>query len=95
MAVDQHLALPQFSGLIRHLGEKRLREWLDHHPDSSIDTSPYDIEAIKINPRLSPTHIARVKAVIQKYARVFEGHENSLPKPFATNRITLKVEEGC
>ena len=78
VAVDQHLNLPQFSPLICHLGEKRLREWLVHHPAESVDTSPFDLDQIQINPKLSEGQIARVKAVIRKFARVFEGHENSL-----------------
>ena len=54
IAIDKHLKLPQYSPLICHLGEKRLREWLVHHPDSSIDTRPIDLEAIHSDlPRLS------------------------------------------
>ncbi len=33
--------------------------------------------------------------VIQKYAKVFEGHENSLPKPFAIEPITLKFKPNA
>jgi hypothetical protein len=95
VAVDQHLRLPQFSDLVCHLGEKRLREWLDHHPDDKLDTSPFDLEAIQINPRLSPERIAKVKDVIRRFAHVFEGHENSLPKPFATEPITLKFKKDA
>ena len=57
IAIDKHLRLPQFSPLICHLGEKKLREWLLHHPDSSIDTKPFDIEAIQICPDLTPEQI--------------------------------------
>jgi hypothetical protein len=95
VAVDQHLALPRFSPLICHLGEKRLREWLIHHPDSAVDTSPFDLNQIQINPKLSANQIARVKAVILKFAKVFEGHENSLPKPFATEPIILKMKPNA
>jgi hypothetical protein len=52
VALDQHLRLPRFFPLICHLGEKKLREWLVHHPDSSIDTAPFDLKAIQINPEL-------------------------------------------
>jgi hypothetical protein len=92
VALDQHLRLPRFSPLICHLGEKKLREWLVHHPDSSIDTAPFDLNAIQINPELTSDQIQAVKDIIQKYAKVFEGHENSLPKPFATEPITLKFK---
>ena len=61
VAVDQHLKLPQFSPLLCHLGEKRLREWLHHHPTESIDTSPFDLEAIQINPALTAGQIRRVR----------------------------------
>jgi hypothetical protein len=93
VAVDQHLRLPQFSPLVCHLGEKKLREWLVHHPDASIDTSPFDINAIQICPDLSPDQVREVKAMIRKYyEKVFEGHENYLPKPFAMDPITLKFK---
>ena len=95
VAVDRHLRLPRFSPLECHLGEKKLREWLIHHPDSSIDTSPFDINAIQICPSLSADQIKSVKEVILKYAKVFEGHENSLPKPFATEPITLKFKSDA
>jgi hypothetical protein len=76
VAVDQHLNLPQFSPLECHLGEKRLREWLVHHPAESIDTAPFDLDHILINPKLSACQIAQVKTVLRTFARVFEGHEN-------------------
>jgi hypothetical protein len=95
VAIDRHLRLPQFSPLICHLGEKKLREWLVHHPDSSEDTAPFDIEAILICPDLTPDQRRRVKAVILKYAKGFEGHENSLPKPFVAESITLKFKENA
>ncbi len=95
IAIDKHLRLPQFSPLICHLGEKKLREWLLHHPDSSIDTKPFDLEAIQSCPDLTPEQIKRVKAVIKQYEKVFEGHENTLPKPFATEPITLKFKENA
>jgi transposase InsO family protein len=95
VAVDKHLRLPRFSPLECHLGEKKLREWLTHHPDSSIDTSPFDINAIQICPSLSSDQIKAVKEIILKYAKVFEGHENSLPKPFATEPITLKFKHDA
>jgi hypothetical protein len=94
IAIDKDLKLPQYSPLICHLGEKKLREWLLHHPDSSIDTKPFDLEAIQICPDLTPDQIKKVKAVIKQYAKVFEGHENTLPKPFATEPITLKFKEN-
>jgi hypothetical protein len=95
IAIDKHLKLPQYSPLICHLGEKRLREWLMHHPDSSIDTRPFDLEAIQICPDLALDQIKRVKAVIKQYEKVFEGHENTLTKPFATEPITLKFKENA
>jgi transposase InsO family protein len=65
-----------------------------HHPDSSIDTRPFDLEAIQICPDLSSDQIKKVKAIIKQYEKVFEGHENTLPKPFATEPITLKFKEN-
>jgi hypothetical protein len=78
--------------LICHLGEKKLREWLEHHPDAAPNTKPFDIKSILVNPELTRDQISRVKATIREYAYVFEGHENSLPKPFNTEPITLKLK---
>jgi hypothetical protein len=90
VAVEKHLRMPQFSVLQCHLGEKKLKEWLEYHPYAAPDTRPFDIEAISINSLLSPERISNVKKVIQDHAHVFEGHESSLPKPFNTEPITLK-----
>jgi hypothetical protein len=76
VAVDQHLSLPRFSPLVCHLGEKRLRGWLTYHPNCSVDNSPFDLQQIQINPALTEDQIARVEAVILKFAKVFEGHQN-------------------
>ncbi len=93
--LTKHLKLPGFSPLIYHLGEKKLREWLEHHPDASSDTKPFDIKSILINPELAQDQISRVKATIREYAHVFEGHKNSLPKPFNTEPITLKLKSDA
>jgi hypothetical protein len=92
VAVEQHLKLPQFASLQCHLGEKRLREWLEHHPTDSVDQSPFDLTSIQINPALTNEQIRRVLALIRKCATVFEGHQNFLPKPFAAAPITLKFK---
>jgi hypothetical protein len=60
-----------------------------------VDIAPFDLEAILICPDLTPHQKSQVKAVIVKYAKVFEGHENSLPKPFAAEPITLKFKENA
>jgi hypothetical protein len=73
VALDQHLRLPRFSPVICHLGEKKLREWLVHHPDSSIDTAPFDLKAIQINPELTSELKQAVTEGIQKHAKVIEG----------------------
>jgi hypothetical protein len=46
VAIEQHMKLPQFSPLICHLGETKLREWLEHHPDKAVDASPFGLSQI-------------------------------------------------
>jgi hypothetical protein len=53
------------------------------------------LNQIQINPKLAPDQIAKVKAVILKFAKVVEGHEKSLPKPFATEPIVLKMKSDA
>jgi hypothetical protein len=52
------------------------------------------LASIQINPALTNLQIRRVLALIRKCATVFEGHHNSLPKPFAAAPITLKFKEN-
>jgi hypothetical protein len=92
VAIEQHLKLPQFSTLQCHLGEKKLREWLEHHPTDSVDQSPFDLNSIQINPALTNAQIRRVLELIRRCGTVFEGHQNSLPKAFAAEPITLKFK---
>jgi hypothetical protein len=95
VAIEQHLKLPQFSTLQCHLGEKKLREWLEHHPTDSVDQSPFDLNSIQINPALTNAQIRRVLELIRRCGTVFEGHQNSLPKPFAAEPITLKFKQDA
>jgi hypothetical protein len=66
VAIEQHLKLPQFSTLQCHLGEKKLREWLEHHPTDSVDQSPFDLNSIQINPALTNAQIRRVLELIRR-----------------------------
>ncbi len=95
VAVERHLVLPRFSALQCHLGEKKLREWLVHHPTDSVDHSPFDLASIQINPALTNEQIRRVLELIRKCSTVFEGHQNSLPKPFAAEPIRLKFKHDA
>ncbi len=67
-------------------------EWLEHHPTDSVDQSPFDLKSIQINPELTNAQIRRVLELIRKCGTVFEGYQNSLPKPFAAEPITLKFK---
>ncbi len=90
--MDQHLALPHFSSLICHLGENKLREWLVHHPDSTVDTSRFDLEAIQIKPVCRPKGLPRSRlrsASMRKSSRGTRTPSQSLSEP-----ITLKMKKG-
>jgi hypothetical protein len=72
-----------------YLGEKTLRAWCEANEGASVDTKPFDLDAIRINPELPPSIIARVKALILKYADVFDSSDGKLPKPFNTEPVEL------
>jgi hypothetical protein len=76
--------------LICHVGEKILRSWLETRSSSSIDEIDFDVESIDVNPELSPGTIARVRLLLKRYEGVFEGKQNTLPKPFASEPVELK-----
>jgi len=82
--------LSQGAPLVCHLGEKTLRAWWELHKGESVDTRPFDIASIDINPELPPVFVDRILASIRKYISVFEGHQNTLPKPFDCPHIQLK-----
>jgi hypothetical protein len=71
------------------LGEKALRRWLEANEGASVDTKPFDLEAIKINPDLPPAIIARVKKIILQCAAVFDSSRGTHPKPFNTDPVKL------
>jgi hypothetical protein len=73
-----------------HLGEKALRAWCEANEGrASVDTKPFDLNAIKINPALPPSMISRVKALLLKHADVFDSPDGKLPKPFNTEPVRL------
>jgi hypothetical protein len=76
------------------LGEKALREWLDANDGASVDTKPFDLEAIEINPDLPPAIISRVKGIIRQHAAVFGSSSGTLPKPFDAAPVELNFREG-
>jgi hypothetical protein len=87
--------LVQGAPLVCHLGEKTLRAWWETHQDESVDTKPFDPGSIDINPSMPQRFRQRVLDSIAKFINVFEGSASSLPKPFDTVPITLKVLPGA
>jgi hypothetical protein len=63
-------------------------------PTDAVDHSPFDLASIQINPALTNEQIRRVLG-LSKCSTVFEGHQNSLPKPFAAEPITLKFKQDA
>ena len=82
--------LQQGQPLCCYLGEKHLRIWWETNQGQSVDTKPFDIASIDINPDLTPTIIERVHSIIDRYKAVFEGAANTLPKPFDCPPIELQ-----
>ena len=72
-----------------YLGEKTLRAWCEANEGASVDTKPFDLNAIKINPALPPSMISRIKALLLKHADVFDSSDGKLPKPFNTEPVRL------
>ena len=78
-----------------NLSEKRLRTWWDANAGQSIETKPFDIQAVDVNPELPSSVRDRILNVVRKYLSVFEGSKGSLPKPFKTDPIELNFVPGC
>jgi hypothetical protein len=87
--IDEQLK-EQNSPLICHLGEKSLRRWWDHHAGESIESKPFDIANVDIYVDLPDAIHDRINAALHKFHVVFEGTENTLPKPFNADPIELK-----
>jgi hypothetical protein len=71
------------------LGEKKTREWLEANEGASIETKPFDLDEIAVNPELSEEIIARIRALIQRFASVFDSSTGNLPKPFSCGPVRL------
>jgi hypothetical protein len=84
--------LEQGAPLICMLGEKSPRAWWDCHEGESVDTTPFDPNDIDINPELPQPFIDKVKAAIKEHMSAFEGHNNTLPKPFDAPPVELKFK---
>ena len=69
------------------LGEKHLRTWWEANEGESVDTRPFYVSSIDVNPQLLPEVLVRVSEIIQKFAKGFEGSANTLPKPFDTEPV--------
>ena len=66
-----------------------MREWLEANEGSSIETKPFDLNKIAVNPELSEEIIARIRALIQRFASVFDSSTGNLPKPFSCAPVRL------
>ena len=77
------------------LGEKHLRIWWEANEGESVDTRPFDVSSIDVNPMLPPDILVRVSEIIQKFAKVFEGSANTLPKPFDTAPVELTFKPNA
>jgi hypothetical protein len=73
-----------------HVGEKTLRAWLEVNGAQDVSKVSFDITEIDICPTLPAAMQTRVRALVEAHADVFAGHQNSLPKPFATDPVELK-----
>ena len=95
-ALEQHRQLQCYFGeeLECFLGEKKLRRWLEANEGSSVDTKPFDLDAIQVNPDLPAEIVARIRSLIQEFADVFDSSDGKLPKPFQAEPITLNFVEN-
>jgi hypothetical protein len=73
------------------LGEKSLRMWLEGNEGASVDTKPFDLNAIAVNPDLPPELIDRVRKLLVQHAAVFDSSSGNLPKPFNTKPVELNL----
>jgi hypothetical protein len=73
-----------------NVGEKTLRVWLDANGIQEVANVSIDINEVDVCPSLPEDMKAKVRELISRYADVFAGHQNSLPKPFAAEPVELK-----
>ena len=76
------------------LGEKKLRQWLDANDGASVDTKPFDLNAIQINPDLPTEVIKLIRKLLSDFADVFDSSDGKLPKPFQTEPIEINFVEN-
>jgi hypothetical protein len=83
---------PLRQSLEAFLGEKSLRAWLDANEGASIETKPFDLDAILVNPDLPTAIIARIREILASFSDVFDSSSGQLPKPFSTEPVVLNFK---
>ena len=68
---------------------------MEHNSGKAVESKPFRLEAISINPDLPSDIIRRIQDLLQKFCRVFEGAKDALPKPFANQPpVELRFKSG-
>jgi hypothetical protein len=74
--------------------EATVRQWLDANDGASVDTKPFDLNAIQINPDLPAEVIQLIRKLLSDFADVFDSSDGKLPKPFQTEPIEINFVEN-
>ena len=72
------------------VGERTLRTWLDTNGGKTVTSAPSSIAEVQINPDLPAELQQRVRQMLREYEGVFAGELDTLPKPFASEPVSLK-----
>jgi hypothetical protein len=77
-----------------HVGERMLRTWLDANAGKTVTSVPSSISEVDINPALPPEVQDRIRQMLQQHEHVFAGELDTLLKPFAAEKVTLKFVDN-
>jgi hypothetical protein len=77
-----------------HVGEKALRNWLDANGAKNVAKVSFDVSEVQVNPEIPDAMQAKIRSLLDEYSDVFAGEQDSLPKPFAAEPVTLKFVDN-
>ncbi len=83
--LEQHLT-KQFKPLECHVGEKTLRTWLDANSTKEVAKVSFDVAEVQVNPEIPNAMQLKIRTLLDEYADVFAGEQDSLPSLLPPSR---------
>ena len=89
---DPDIILAAESPLECRLSEKELEKWATHNASKPVGSVPYSYLDIDVNPALSPTELAQIREINERFQHVFDASQGALPTLADHPPVTLNFK---